>query len=258
MTAPVARIDLQDKVAIVTGSSRGIGEAIAHTYATAGAKVVLASRKRDQLERVQADIEKNGGTATVMPCHTGDPEQVEGLVKDAVAHYGKVDVLVNNAATNPYFGPMLDVQWAAWDKTFEVNLKGVFAATRAVAKHLLDRGAPGSIINMSSILGVRAGRLQGVYSMTKTAMISMTKTLAVELGPNGIRVNAICPGFIRTAFASALVNDEGISQLLVGKTPLGRIGDPVDIAGLALYLASDASRFVTGAAYVADGGITLE
>ena len=258
MTAPVAKIELNDKVAIVTGSSRGIGEAIAHTFAAAGAKVVLASRKREELERVQADIAKNGGEAVVMPCHTGDPEKVEALVKDAIAHYGKVDVLVNNAATNPYFGPMLEVEWGAWDKTFDVNLKGVFAASRAVARHLIERNAPGSIINTSSILGVRAGKFQGVYSMTKTAMISMTKTLAVELGSAGIRVNAICPGFIRTAFASVLVNDEDISGMLIGKTPLGRIGDPVDIAGLALFLASDAARFVTGAAYVADGGITLE
>ena len=254
----VARIDLADKVAIVTGASRGIGESIARTFVAAGARVVLASRKREALDAIAEELNQEGPRAHVIPCHTGNPEQVAALVDGTIERFGAVDVLVNNAATNPYYGPMLDVEWPAWDKTFEVNLKGAFAATQAVARHLLERKAPGSIINISSILGVRAGKFQGVYSMTKTALISMTKTLAVELGPDRIRVNAICPGFIRTAFASVMVDDDEVSRTLTDRTPLQRIGDPVDIAGLALFLASDASRFVTGAAYLADGGITLE
>ncbi len=258
MTSPIARIDLTDKVAIVVGASRGIGESIARTYAAAGAKVVLASRKREQLEEVHAAIAAEGGDAHVIPCHTGQPDQVDALIAQTVARYGQVDVLVNNAATNPHFGPMLECDWRAWDKTFEVNLKGAFAATKAVVAHLTERKAPGSIVNMSSILGVRAGRFQGIYAMTKAALISMTKTLAVELGPLGIRVNAICPGFIQTTFSAALLNDDQIAKMLVERTPIGRVGDPVDIAGLALFLASDASRFMTGGAYLADGGITLE
>ena len=176
----------------------------------------------------------------------------------AVERFGQVDILVNNAATNPYFGPMLGVEWAAWDKTFDVNVRGYFAAAKAVAQHLIDRDAPGSIINVSSILGLRAGRMQGVYAMTKAAVISMTESLAVELGPHGIRVNAVAPGFIQTRFSSALTENNDVREMLVGRTPLGRLGAPEDIAPLVRYLASDASGFVTGATFVADGGLTLE
>ena len=254
----MSSIHLEDKVAIVTGSSRGIGESIAKTFASAGAKVVLASRKIDGLEPVRDAIVDAGGEATAIACHTGKPDQTAALVKETVETYGRVDVLVNNAATNPYFGPMLEVEGPAWDKTFEVNVRGYFELARAVAKHLIARDAPGSIVNVSSILGVRGGRFQGVYAMTKAAVISMSKTLAIELGPQKIRVNAIAPGFIKTKFSQAIVESDMMRDAVLMRTPLGRIGVPEDIAPLALYLASDASSFVTGATFLADGGLTAE
>lgn len=251
-----APIHLQGKVAIVTGASRGIGEAIARSYAQAGAKVVLSARKLEGLEKVAASLRESGAEATAVACHGGDPAQIQALVQQAIERYGKVDVLVNNAATNPHFGPMLSIEWPAFDKTFEVNVRGYFAAAKAVAEHLIARGAPGAIINISSILGLTAGPLQGAYAMTKAAVISMTKTLAVELGPNQIRCNAIAPGFVQTKFSSALVESEEIRGMILNKTPLQRIGQPDDISGLALYLASDAASFVTGAVFTADGGLT--
>ncbi len=251
-------MNLTDKVAIITGASRGIGAAIAHAYAAAGAKVVLSARKQEALDTVAEEIRAAGGEALAITCHSGNPEQIDALIAQTVDKYSKVDILVNNAATNPYFGPMIDVQWAAWDKTFEVNVKGYFAASKAVARHLISRDAPGSIINIASILGQRAAQFQGVYGMTKAAVISMTQTLAIEWGPSQIRVNAIAPGFIDTKFSSALTGNEDIKKMIIDRTPLGRMGTPKDISGLALYLGSDASSFVTGTAFVADGGMTAQ
>lgn len=247
--------DLTGRTALVTGASRGIGEAMARGLAAQGANVVLASRKIESLEEVKRSIDAAGGTALACACHTGKPDQIDGLMRAALDRFGQVDILINNAATNPYFGPMLGVEWPAWDKTFEVNVKGYFAMARAVAQHLLDRDAPGSILNVSSILGTTAGPLQGVYAMTKAAVISMTQTLSVELGHAGIRVNAIAPGFIDTRFSAALVGSPQINEAIVGRTPLGRIGQPKDLVGLAIYLASDASSFITGATFMADGGL---
>jgi NAD(P)-dependent dehydrogenase (short-subunit alcohol dehydrogenase family) len=250
-------IHLRDKVAIVTGASRGIGESIARTFASHGAKVVLASRKIEGLEAVAASIRQDGGDAFAKACHTGSRDQVEALVEAAVARFGKVDVLVNNAATNPYFGPMMSIDEAAWDKTFEVNTKGYFFATRAVAQHLMDRGAPGSIVNVASVAGLLAMPLQGVYAMTKAAVISMTKTLAMELGTAGIRVNAIAPGLVDTKFAGALTANPEILQFVMDRTALKKVAQPIDIAGMALLLASDAGAYTTGATMVVDGGWTL-
>ncbi len=249
---------LNDKVAIVTGASRGIGEAIARTMAAQGARVVLASRKQPGLDAVKAKIEADGGEAIAVACHTGDPEQIRALVAKTVETYGQVDALVNNAATNPYFGPMLGVETAAWDKTFDVNVRGYFEASRAVAEHLMEAKRPGAIVNVSSILGFRGARFQGVYAMTKAAVISMTKTLAIELGPEQIRVNAVAPGFIETKFSQALVDNPQIKEMILMRTPLGRIGAPEDIAPLVSFLASDASSFITGATFTADGGLTVE
>jgi NAD(P)-dependent dehydrogenase (short-subunit alcohol dehydrogenase family) len=250
-------IHLRDKVAIVTGASRGIGEAIARAFAQSGAKVVLASRKIEGLRAVETAIRAHGGEAYAHACHTGHRDQVEALVEAAVQRFGKVDVLVNNAATNPYFGPMLNVEDAAWDKTFEVNVKGYFYAARAVARHLIARGAPGSIVNVASVAALMAMPLQGVYAMTKAAVISMTKTLAVELAPANIRVNAIAPGLVDTKFASALITNAEILPRVLDRTALKRVAQPHEIAGIALLLASDASSYATGATVIVDGGWTL-
>ena len=255
MTTPA--IHLEGKVAVVTGASRGIGEAIARMFASAGARVVLAARKAQGLSQVAESIASAGGEAFARTCHTGRPEECEALVAAAVERYGKVDVLVNNAATNPYFGPMLETEWGAWEKTFEVNVKGYFAMCRAVARHLVEREAKGSLVQVASVAGLTSAPLQGVYGMTKAAVLSMTRTLAVELGSAGIRVNAIAPGLVETRFASALTSNDEIRNQVVSRTPVGRVGLPQDVASAALYLASDASAFVTGATLVVDGGWTI-
>jgi NAD(P)-dependent dehydrogenase (short-subunit alcohol dehydrogenase family) len=255
MTSPI--IHLEGKVAIVTGASRGIGEAIARTYAKAGAKVVLASRKLDGLEEVRRKIEAEGGEALSVACHTGARDQIDALVARAVERFGKVDVLVNNAATNPYFGPMMLAEEAAWDKTFEVNVKGYFHAIRAVVRHLQERNAPGAIVNVASVAGQMAMPLQGVYAMTKAAVISMTKTLAMELGPSNVRVNAIAPGLVDTKFASALTSNDEIREMVLSRMAIKTIAQPEDIAGIALLLASDQGRYFTGECVVVDGGWTI-
>jgi NAD(P)-dependent dehydrogenase (short-subunit alcohol dehydrogenase family) len=251
------QIHLEGKVAIVTGASRGIGEAIAKSFARHGAKVVVAARKVDGLTRVVAEIEAAGGQALAVAAHTGHEAQIQELVQKAVAHFGQVDVLVNNAATNPYFGPMMNLEWGAWDKTFDVNVKGYFTATREVVKHLYARKAPGAIVNVASVVGFMGAPLQGVYGMTKAAVISMTKTLAMELGGAGIRVNAIAPGLVETKFASSLTQNDAVMKQVMDRTALKRVGQPDDISGAALYLASDASSFMTGHVLTLDAGWTV-
>jgi NAD(P)-dependent dehydrogenase (short-subunit alcohol dehydrogenase family) len=250
----IATITLENKVAIVTGASRGIGESIAKTFAAHGAKVVVASRKIDGVGSVASAI---GDQAHAVAAHTGKQEDCAALVKAAIAKFGRVDILVNNAATNPYFGLMLDIDDNAWDKTFEVNLKGYFWMAREVARHLQSRSAPGAIINVASVAGVEAAPLQGVYGATKAAVISMTKTLAYELAASKIRVNALAPGLIDTRFASAIVQNDTLVTEVLKKTPLGRYGKPSEIAGGALYLASDTASFLTGQVLVIDGGMTV-
>jgi NAD(P)-dependent dehydrogenase (short-subunit alcohol dehydrogenase family) len=249
-----SKISLAGKVAIVTGASRGIGEAIATAMAEAGAKVVVASRKIEDLARVEEKIRAAGGEAKAVACHTGKLEDVQKLVATAVATYGQVDVLVNNAATNVYFGKLLDTPDAAWDKTFEVNTKGYFYCAREVARHLESRKSPGAIVNIASVMGQRAAPMQGCYGMTKAAVISMTWTLAYELGALGIRVNAIAPGLIETKFAAPLVQNDAIRNVIVSRTPAGRHAQPVEVAGAAVFLASDAASYVNGHVLVVDGG----
>lgn len=250
----IARISLEDKVAIITGASRGIGESIARTFVASGARVVVASRK---LDGVRAVAESLGDRAHAVAAHTGREADCEALVAAALERYGRVDVLVNNAATNPYFGPMLDVDMGAWQKTFEVNLQGYFWMARGVARHLRERGAPGAIVSVSSVAGIEAAPMQGVYGMTKAAVISMTRTLAYELASSGIRVNALCPGLVETRLAAAITSNETLVDEVMRKTPLGRVGQPEEIAGAALFLASDAARYMTGQAMVVDGGMTM-
>ncbi len=248
---------LEGKVAIITGSSRGIGEAIAGKMAEEGAKVVLVSRKIEGLQAVADKIRAGGGEASPIACHVGHQDKRQAMLEQAIDTYGKVDILVNNAATNPHFGPMLTIDWGAWDKTFEVNVKGYFGMTQLVVNHLQQRKAKGSIINVASVAGQMAAPMQGVYGMTKAAVISMTRTLAMELGPAGIRVNAIAPGLIETKFAQVLVENDTFRSMVVDRTALKRVGQPEDIAGGAVYLASDESDYLTGDVMVIDGGWTL-
>jgi NAD(P)-dependent dehydrogenase (short-subunit alcohol dehydrogenase family) len=248
---------LDKKVAIITGASRGIGEAIATAFSEYGAKVVLASRKIDDLKKVEERIKGAGGAALAVACHTGKLEDVKALVERAVAEFGGVDILINNAATNPYFGPLALTPDSAFDKTFEVNVKGYFMTAREVVRHMQDRGQGGSIVNVSSINGLRAAPMQGAYGMTKAAVISMTQTLARELGGLNIRVNAIAPGLVETRFAASLINSPEARSVFVDRTPLGRHAQPSEMVGAALYLASDASSFVTGHTLVVDGGCTI-
>jgi NAD(P)-dependent dehydrogenase (short-subunit alcohol dehydrogenase family) len=254
-----ARITLDGKVCLVTGGSRGIGEAIARTFVAHGARVVIAARKPAGVAAAAESIGKEFGADRVVgiAAHAGKEEDCARLVRETVARFGQVDVLVNNAGTNPYFGPMLNVDGGAWDKTFETNLKGYFWCARDVARHCLERNAPGSIINVASVAGLVGSPLQGVYGATKAAIISMTKTLAVELGPSRIRVNAIAPGFIDTRLASAILKNDELLKTVVARTPVGRYGVPDEIAGGALYLASDAASFLTGHTLVIDGGMTI-
>jgi NAD(P)-dependent dehydrogenase (short-subunit alcohol dehydrogenase family) len=253
------QLGLDGKVAVITGGSRGIGEAIARTFVAQGARVVIASRKLDGVTAVAASIAKDHGPDRIraVAAHTGKEDECVRLVREALAAFGRVDVLVNNAGTNPYFGPMVNADNAAWDKTFDVNLKGYFWCAREVARHLIERSAAGSIINVSSVNGLVASPMQGIYSMTKAAVISLTKTLALELGPSKIRVNAIAPGFVDTRLASAILKDDELLKRVVSRTPLGRYGTPDEIAGGALYLASDAASFLTGHTLVIDGGLTI-
>jgi NAD(P)-dependent dehydrogenase (short-subunit alcohol dehydrogenase family) len=254
-----ATISLDGKVAVVTGGSRGLGEAIARMFVANGARVVVASRKQEGVAAVAESIAKEHGRDRIvaLAAHAGKEDECVRLVSEAVARFGKVDVLVNNAGTNPHFGPMLTADEGAWDKTFEVNLKGYFWCAREVARHCIARSAPGAIVSIASITGLIGSPMQGIYAMTKAAVISMTKTLAVELAPSKIRVNAIAPGFFDSRLASAILKNEELLKHVLDRTPMRRYATPEEIAGGALYLASDSASFLTGHTLVIDGGLTI-
>jgi len=248
--------DISGKVAIITGASRGIGQAIAEAFAGAGAKIVISSRKQEGLDPVAAGIKASGGEALALAAHNGDKAALQALAQAALDTYGRIDILVNNAATNPHFGHMLDAEDSHWQKTIEVNIMGNVWLTQAVVPVMRANGG-GKIINIASVNGLRPGALQGIYSMTKAALINLTQTLAVELANDHINVNAIAPGLVRTKFARVIWENEHILDPVLARTPLKRMGEPQDIAGIALFLASPASDYATGQTFVIDGGLTI-
>lgn len=252
---------LDGRVAVVTGGSRGIGAAIARAYAEEGATVVICSRKEGPLLEA-AEALGSGVPGEVVPkvLHVGHRDAIPPFWEEVCASVGRPTILVNNAGTNPYFGPLLGTPWPAWEKTMEVNLEGPFAMARElIQRHLsADPSAPARVINVASILGLTGSKMQGVYGMTKAALISMTRTLAVELGETGVRVNAIAPGIVDTKLAAALTQDPRLLEdHLLPHTPLKRIGQPEEIAGVAVFLASDASSFMTGQVVTVDGGYLI-
>ena len=249
---------LENRVAIVTGGSRGIGKAVALAFAREGAKVVISSRKQEALDEVADEINaEHPGSVFARACHVGQVDQIDELMQWVEDEVGLPTVLVNNAATNPYFGPMLEAEDWAWEKTFEVNLRGYFRMSQRVARRLLEADQPGSIINMTSVMGIQAAPFQGIYGMTKAGVISMTKTLAVELGGGGIRVNAIAPGLVDTKFASVLVENEELRKPFTERAALGRYAQPEEVAPIAVFLASDEASYITGQTFPVDGGFTI-
>jgi NAD(P)-dependent dehydrogenase (short-subunit alcohol dehydrogenase family) len=245
--------DLSGKIALVTGASRGIGEGIARLLAAQGAHVIVSSRKIDACEAVAASIRDAGGKAEAYACHIGEMAQIDKLFADLEAKHGRLDILVNNAATNPHFGHITETDVGAFQKTVDVNIRGYFFMSSAGAK-LMAKNGGGSIVNVASVNGVTPGAQQGIYSITKAAVISMTKAFARECAPQKVRVNALLPGATDTKFASALFHNPVILEQALGRIPMHRVAEPSEMAGAVLYLASDAASYTTGAALNVDGG----
>ncbi len=251
-----AIFDLTDKVAIITGASKGIGEDIARLYARFGAKVVVSSRKQDACDALAAEITAAGGQATGIAAHVGDMDQLAQLVEKTIDVYGGVDILVNNAATNPVFGPSLDADGMAFDKIMQANVKAPFELSKLCYASMKARGG-GSVIMVSSIAGHTPDPGLGLYSVSKAAMNMLTKVLAKEWGIDGIRVNAICPGLIKTKFSQALWQDDKTLAHFTKRLPIARMGTTDEISPLALFLASSASSYSTGSLFYADGGTVI-
>ena len=247
--------NLSDKVAIVTGSTKGIGRSIAEALARAGAKVVISSRKADKCEEVANAVKSEGLEATAIPCHIGKRDDVERLVSETRKRYGKIDVLVCNAAVNPYYGPLLDIKDEAFDKIMGSNVKSNIWLCSLAIPPMAERGN-GSVVIISSIGGLRGSTVIGAYGISKAADFALCRSLAGEWGPKGVRVNCVAPGLVKTDFARALWEDEERLKRRCATTPLRRIGEPDEIAGAVAYLGSDASSFMTGQTIVVDGGVT--
>lgn len=249
-------MSLKNKTALITGASKGIGEAIALTYAHHGANVIINSRKQDELDLVVKKIKENGGSCISVAANASDMSACKMLIDKTVEAFGGLDILVNNAASNPVFGPVIQAEEWAFDKIMNVNVKTPFELSKLAYPHMKQRGG-GSVINMSSIAGDTPDPGLGLYSVSKAALNMLTKVMAKEWGADNIRVNAICPGLIKTKFSQALWQDENILKKWMKLVPMGRMGTVEEIAALALFLACDASAYCTGTLFTADGGTTI-
>jgi len=250
---PTDPFDLAGRVALVTGGSRGIGRAIARLLARHGATVAVASRRIEGCESVAAEIRAAGGAASAHACHIGEPAQISATLADIDGRHGRLDILVNNAATNPYFGPSVDMDLAAWQKTVDVNIRGYFWTSIEAARRMLRQGR-GAIVNVASVNAFRPMDGQACYSLTKAAIVNMTQGLAKEWAREGIRVNALVPGLVETRFAAAIHGNEKLRAAMERIVPMGRIAQPEEMAGAVLYLVSDAASYTTGSCLTADGG----
>jgi len=248
-------LSLAKKTAIVSGGSKGIGKAIAMKLAQAGANVVICSRKKENLDIAVNEAESNGLTLIPIECNTSNKESIKSVVDHTIEKFDRVDVLVNNAAANPYYGPILNSEDSHWDKIFDVNVKGYFNFVKACSKTMIANNS-GKIINVASIAAKTPLEGLGVYNISKAAVVMLTKVLAKELGEHNINVNTLAPGLIKTDFSKALWENEETYNKIVKSIPQGKMGSPDDISGMALYLASEASDFVTGSIFTVDGGIT--
>ncbi|HEX4869272.1 MAG TPA: SDR family oxidoreductase [Moraxellaceae bacterium] len=248
--------DLTGKIALVTGGSRGIGEGIARLLAANGAHVIVASRKIDGCEQVAASIRAAGGSAEAMACHIGEMEQIDATFAAIEARHGRLDILVNNAAANPYFGPIENTDLGAFQKTLDVNIRGYFFMSAKFVQMMAAKGG-GSIVNVASVNGIIPGQWQGIYSITKAAVISMTHAFAKECAHQGVRVNALLPGFTDTKFASALTKNEDILKMLMPHIPMRRVAQPDEMAAAVLYLVSPGASYTTGTCLNVDGGYLL-
>jgi NAD(P)-dependent dehydrogenase (short-subunit alcohol dehydrogenase family) len=246
---------LKNKVALITGASRGIGQVIAIEMARSGADVAIASRKLPDLEKVAEEIRKTGRKCLPVPAHVGKIEEINNLVKRVLEEFGKIDILVNNAGTNPSMAQAIDIDERAWDATMNLNLKGLFFLSQAVARVMKEKGG-GIIINVASIAGITPDILP-IYSISKAAVIMATKVMAQQWAPYNIRVNAIAPGLTKTRFSQALWTNPDILKMAMSKTPMARPAEPDEMVGAIIYLASDASSYVTGQVIAIDGGSTI-
>jgi NAD(P)-dependent dehydrogenase (short-subunit alcohol dehydrogenase family) len=245
--------DLSGRVAFITGASRGIGRAVAHALARHGAIVVAASRKLEGCEAVAAEIRSAGGQASALACHIGEPGEISAALAEVDRRHGRLDILVNNAATNPYFGPALAMDLGAYQKTVDVNIRGYFWTSVEAARRMTARGK-GAIVNVASVNAFRPMDGQAVYSMTKAAIVNMTQALAREWARQGVRVNALVPGLVETKFAAAIHGNEKLRAAMERLVPMGRIAQPEEMAGAVVYLVSDAASYTTGSCLTADGG----
>lgn len=248
--------DLNGRIALVSGASRGIGEAIARLLAEQGAHVIVSSRKLDGCASVADAICASGGSAEAFACNVGDMDAIKGLFEHIRGAHGRLDICVNNGAANPYFGHVLDTDLAAFQKTVDVNIRGYFFMSVEAGKLMREQGQ-GAIVNTASVNALQPGPMQGIYSITKAAVVNMTRVFAKECGGLGIRCNALLPGLTKTKFAGALFSNDEIYQAAIEKIPMQRHAEAEEMAGAVLYLVSDASSYTNGECIVVDGGLTL-